>query len=354
MKCVNFIKQDKYVKDFISLPKKIYDKDDNMENPNTMKSILLDEHPLSKYYKLNKFLVYDDDNKVAGRFIITEYPDDKEVCYIGFFECINDKKIAKLLFDEANKFAKENNYKKIVGPVDASFWIKYRLKINKFERPYTCEPYNKDYYYDLFLNNDYKVTEHYVSNRYEIADETYSSPKFVEHYNEFLKAGYEIVKPKDEDFDKCMEEVYVMVSNLYNDFPIYKDVKKEDFLDVFSSFKSIINMDMVRMAYYKGQAVGFYISVPNYNNLVYHLNAVNIAKIMKIRKKPKDYVMLYMGVEKGHTGLGKALVFAIMEELKQSHLPSIGALARDGKINAKYADEMIKSQYEYVLLERNV
>ena len=50
----------------------------------------------------------------------------------------------------AYKFAKEKWYKKIVGPVDASFWNKYRLKINLFDkRPYTGEPYNLKYYFNL-------------------------------------------------------------------------------------------------------------------------------------------------------------------------------------------------------------
>jgi hypothetical protein len=353
MKIINFNKEENYIKDFISLPKKLYTKYDNMEDPNTMEDILLGKHPLSNDFILNKYLIYKSDS-VVGRFIITEYPDDNITCYIGFFECINDKKVAKYLFDEAYKFAKENKYKYILGPVDASFWIKYRLKINKFERPYTGEPYNKDYYLDLFKNNKYAIKEHYVSNRFETVDESYKNPKFKEHYDEFINLGYEIVKPKDKDFDKCMEEVYYLVTDLYRDFPVFKDVKKEDFLDVFKSFKKIINMDMVRMAYYKGEPVGFYISVPNYNNLVYHLNAVNIAKILKIKKKPTDYVMLYMGVAKGHTGLGKALVYSIMLELMESGLPSIGALARDGKINAKYAEDKIDSQYEYVLLERKI
>ena len=353
MKCIKFEYEDKYVNDFIELTKKLYTKEDNMEDVSTMKSILLDKHPLSSDFKLNKFLIYKND-EVVGRFIITEYPDDKKVCYIGFFECIDDSKVAKYLFENAYSFAKEKKYKNIVGPVDASFWIKYRLKINKFERPYTCEPYNKDYYFKLFKENNYKVIEHYVSNRYEQVDETYRNPKFKEHFDEFIGLGYEIVKPKDSDFEKCMGEVYEMVTNLYSDFPIYKNVSKEKFMDVFRSLGKIINMDMVRMAYYKGKPVGFYISVPNYNNLVYHLDFFNILKVLKIKKKPKDYVMLYMGVETGHTGLGKALVYSIMLELMKNKLPSIGALARDGKINAKYASEKIDSQYEYVLLGRDL
>ena len=111
MKCIRFDKEDKYIKDFIDLPKKLYTKKDNMEDSSTIKSLLLEEHPLSKYFKLNKFLVYKE-NSVVGRFIITEYPDDKKVCYIGFFECINDNKVARCIFKEAELFAKEKGYKK--------------------------------------------------------------------------------------------------------------------------------------------------------------------------------------------------------------------------------------------------
>ncbi len=356
MKIIEFTTETNYVKDFISLAKKLYSSKDNMEDPGTIKSILLGNHPLSNDFKLNKYLVYED-NKAVGRFIITEYPDDKDVCYIGFFECINDDKVAKFIFDEANKIAKEKKYKKIIGPVDASFWIKYRLKINKFERPYTGEPYNKDYYYKMFLDNNYKVIEHYVSNVFERVDESYSDPKFTEHYNEFMKLGYEIIKPKRKDFEKCLEEIYYLIMDLYSSFPIFKKISKDSFIKLYSSYKLIINMDMIRMAYYKGKAVGFCISVPNYYNRVYHVSLatpLHLVHILFERRYPRGYVMPYLGADRNHKGLGKAIAFSIAEELKKNNLPSINALIRDGNINIKYGEDKITDQYEYVLLERTL
>ena len=353
MKCINFNQEEKYIKDFIELPKKLYTKKDNMEDPNTISDLLLGKHPLSSYFNLTKFIIYKN-GETVGRFIITEYPDDKKTCYIGFFECINNKKVAKFLFKNAYEYAKVKKYKKIVGPVDASFWIKYRLKTNKFERPYTGEPYNLAYYYNLFIDNDFKVCDHYTSQLYEKVDETYFDAKFTKHYDEFIKLGYKIEKPSIKDYDKCIGEVYDLVTDLYSDFPIFKDVEKEDFLKLYKSYEKIINMEMVRMAYYKNKAVGFYISIPNYNNIVYHLTPFNILKILRQRKKPKGYVMLYMGVDQKHRGLGKALVYSIVEELKKNNLPSIGALAHDGKINQNYAKEKLNSRSEYVLLERKI
>ena len=84
----------------------------------------------------------------------------------------------------------------------------------------------------------------------------------------------------------------------------------------------------------------------------YLLVQLDVVNILKTKKKPKRYVMLYMGVDQNHRGLGKALTYAIMKELMASGLPSIGALIRDGKVNQKYAADDITDVYEYALLER--
>ena len=354
MKLIKFDKEDKFIKEFVKLPTELYDSSDNMEDPDSMKKILNEEHPLSKYFKLDKFIVTDDSDKCKGRFCITTYEGD-DTAYLGFFECVNDKEVAKFLFEKAYEFCKEKGYAKIQGPVDASFWIKYRLKINKFETPYTGEPYNKDYYFDLFKDNGFEVCEHYTSNAFHGVDESYSNEFYEQRFKDFEAAGYEIKSPTEEDFSTAIDDVYRLVTDLYSDFPIFKNVKQEDFLEVFMSYKQIMNMSMTKLAYYKGKAVGFYVSIPDYGNLVYHTgNPLNIMKILKLKKKPKRYVMLYMGVDQNHRGLGKALVFSIIKELKSSGLPSIGALMRDGKLTQTYVTEEVTDVYEYVLLERKI
>ena len=289
-----------------------------------------------------------------GRFAITIYPND-DIAYLGFFECIKEKEVARLIFDVAKKFAKDNKYKKIVGPVDASFWIKYRLKINMFDRlPYTGEPYNKDYYYEMFLDNNFKVIEHYTSNIYKTVDYKYENEKYLNRYNAFIQKGY-IIKSLDiKEYNNVLNELYFLLTDLYKDFPIYKHIEQSDFIDVFRSYKMILNPSMVKLAYYNNKLVGFFFILPNYNNMVYNLNIINIAKILKQKRRPKEYIMLYMGVDKEHTGLGKAIAYSIIKELKKSELPSIGALTKDGKLTQNYVEEMIENRYEYVLMELDI
>lgn len=353
MKLVKVGTEKSNIKRFVDFPKRMYSSKDNMESASQMKALLEGTHPLSKYFDLDAYLILRDD-VTAGRFAITTYPDDT-TAYLGFFECINDKEVSSFLFSEAEKIAKEKKCSVIIGPVDASFWLKYRLKINNFDLPpYTGEPYNKDYYLELFQNSGYEISEHYTSSAFRSVGEDYINEKFENRYKEFLAQGYKIESPKAKEYEKAVEEVYTLITELYSDFPIYKNVSKEDFCEMFKSYKTIMNMSMTKMAYYNGKAVGFYISLPDYGNRVYHASLLDIPGILKTRKHPDRYVMLYMGVDQKHRGLGKALVYAIMKELMQSGLPSIGALARDGKVTQNYAEEEKTSIYEYVLLKHEL
>ena len=352
MKCIQFERQKKYIEDFIRLPQKLYSRKTNMENPGEVRKLLLGTHPLSKYFAMHKFLIYDGE-KAVGRFAITVYPGD-ETAYIGFFECVNDSAVAAFLFRRARDFAKSHGCRKLTGPVNASFWIGYRLKTNLFDQPpYTGEPYNKDYYLKLFEDNGFAVCQHYTSNGYGVLST--QEPLYDDRYHKFLDKGYRIVSPNIRDYDKVVKELYELITDLYSDFPVYKDLSHRDFAKVFSDYRHIINMSMVKMAYYEDKAVGFFVSVPDYGNGVYHLRSLpNLFKLFSVKRKPKQYVMLYMGVDREHRGLGKALAGSIMEELRQSGLPSIGALARDGKPTQRYGEEHIERQYEYVLLEQTL
>ena len=102
---VRFDKEENRIKDFIALKKKLYTRKNNTESVSDITRILTETHPLSHYFKLDKFLVYDD-GKVCGRFCFTRYDDDP-VCYIGFYECVNRADAAKFLQEKAKLTTKQ-------------------------------------------------------------------------------------------------------------------------------------------------------------------------------------------------------------------------------------------------------
>ena len=353
MKVVKFQDEEKYIKDFLKLPKLLYRHGDNTEDVKETRNILLGNHPLSGDFSLHKYLVYDKGKPVA-RFVITLYPKDS-TAYFGFFECIDDNDAAKAAFDAAEVFAAAHNCKHIVGPVDASFWIKYRLKINKFDsKPYTGEPYNKDYYQRLFEANGYKICDHYTSNQYKPAHYKYINKEYLGKYQEFMKKGYEIRDLDPDYFTESLSELYELIVVLYSDFPIFKKPSKEAFMSVFDSYRKIIDPKMVKLGYKDDKMVGFFVSIPNYHNDVYNITPAKLFRILKTRKKPTEYIMLYIGVDQAHHGLGRALVYSVIQELNQNKCPSIGALMHDGKVTQSYAKDMIDQVYEYALFKKEI
>ena len=353
MEFIQFDRETNYIRDFLSLPRMLYTSKDNMEDPGGVKKFLLGTHPLSKYFSLDKFLICDG-GKPVGRFAVTSYPGD-DAAYFGFYECIDDDSVARFLFERAIIFCREKGFSKIVGPVDGSFWQKYRLKINLFDRPpYTGEPYNKPYYFRQFTDNGFTVAEHYTSNHFHSLEENYRNERYEKRFRQFLQKGYRIESPTDENYDRILDQVYDMIMELYSDFPIFKSLSREDFRDIYGSYKLIMNMSMTKIAFLEDKAVGFFISIPDYGNAVYHTNLFSIPKILKTKKTPEQYVMLYMGVLPEHKGLGRTLVYSIMQELSRNGCPSIGALMRDGKLTQHYASEIVTEVYEYVLLEHSL
>lgn len=342
----------KYTNDFLKLPSALYGKKYITQNKNEEQQILKKNHILSKYFKAEAYIVYKD-NEICTRCIITEYENDVSL-YFGFFESQNDEAAVKMLFNEVQRIAASGGYKNIVGPVNCSFWISYRLKADHYNsEPYISEPYNLSYYHELFEKCGFSVSNKYVSNLYgRITDE---KTKYVKRYNLFTSNGYKIESPKKAEFETAIEHIYDMIMELYKDFPIFKSMTKQDFIVYFMKYRLILDYSIVKIAYYENEAVGFFIGMPDYGNLLY--NDINIITLLKIYFKKifcKNYVLMYMGVKAGHEGLGSAILQPILEFLNKKKAKSIGSFIKVGKVSESYVHEEIIDKFVYNLYVKNL
>lgn len=339
---------------FLSLPKKLYGKDEIMQDRSTEYRLLTGMHTLSRYFDVYPIIVLDEHKNTAARCVVTVYPDCG-YAYLGYFECIRDPQAAQAAVERAKKLARALGRNKLIGPVDCSFWIRYRLKTNRFGRPYTGEPYNKDYYPQLFDSCGFRVCGEYISNKFPSITDEVRDELFEEKLWEFTDRGYTLVQSTPETFDKCLRDVYRLLIELFSDFPVYSRITEDEFCEMYSSMGKIIDHSMVRLAYYKGEPVGFFVSVPDMGNAVSgRITPDKLIRILTEKKKPKCYIMLYMGAAHGHHGLGKAMSESIKETLAKNGAQSVSALIRKGKVNSKYFASMVEFQYEYKLYETEV
>ena len=64
---------------------------------------------LQREGKEQELLLLSEFNKIAGRFVITTVKNER-VAYLGFFECVYNRRIAQFLFKKATQFVKEKGY----------------------------------------------------------------------------------------------------------------------------------------------------------------------------------------------------------------------------------------------------
>lgn len=354
MKVIQFQTEKKNIRKFLSLPSKLYTRKEITQNLQEEKRLLLGTHTLSHYFSVRGFLVLDEREKPLARCMVTLYPGEQEA-FLGFFESVEDKVVSKLLFDEVHRFCREKGREKIIGPVDASFWIRYRFKVNYFGRPYACEPYNKSYYPSLFELAGYHVRAEYFSNMYGRIPSSHSNAKHERRFLQMKERGYIIKNPEPEEFEESLREIYRMMIHLYSNFPAFRFISEQEFMELFSSLRYILKYDMVFMAYYKGKAVGFFVGIPDYANLIYgKLTPLKLWRVQRIKRQPQRYIMLYMGVEKEHLGLGTSLAYISESRLQELQAESVGALIQKGKVTGHYFQELIEEKFDYVLYEREV
>ena len=338
--------------DFLALPAQLYDRRYLVQNLETEQALIAGAHPLSHYIRFHAYVVYRSDVPVA-RFALTYYTD--RIVYIGFFECEPQKDTASFLFAQVDTLAKKHQAQQIIGPVNASFWLQYRLKTNHFDKPpYVGEPYNLDYYESQFADNGYVVRDRYISTIYSHILSKRRFDEFRHKHQVFKKKHYEMIGISYKNFDKHIDDFYAMVMKLYADFPVFHPITKDEFRTIFAPMKHLVVPSFAKIAYHHGKPAGFLFGLPDYQTLLTNPTGINKLTIVLKKLRAPRYVMLYMGVLPEHTGLARALLKTTIVSLYLRLAPLVGALIHEGKVTGSYAHESIDDTYTYVLLTKKV
>lgn len=343
---------------FLSLPKKLYDKKFLTQDLELEKKILNCTHPLSIDFDIYPFILLNTSGKIVSRCVLTVYPNDNNG-YVGFFESVYSEDAVNCLINKVKAKAKELGLIKLIGPIDCSIWIKYRFKVDYFDEYYTGEPYNKDYYPDLWEKIGFNKCLGYYSNRLRVPTEEDYNDKIERVTKRLLdKKKYLIISPNSDTLNVALEDVYGLLSHLYSEFPYYKYITKTQFCMLFEKLGKIFNYDMVKLVYDENdelkELIGFLVAVPNYSCLLNNPSIFDIGKIKKIKKNPKDFVLLYLGASPKHLGLGGVLAHLCKEYMQKYECMSINALVRENNQSGKLYEELTVKKYNYSMYEMEV
>jgi GNAT superfamily N-acetyltransferase len=274
---------DREAKEFIRFPKKLYKDDpfwvcplDNEVNASFNPS----KNHTFAHGEAKRWLLIDENGVTIGRiaaFIdtIRSSASRQPTGGIGFFEVINDKVAAFLLFDTAREWLSSKGMEAMDGPINfGENDTNWGLLVEGFTQPGFGMPYHKKYYKGFF--EDYGFKNYF--EQYSYHKDVGSVEIFPERFMKIAdwiskKPGYSFrhfeFKKKDA-FIKDLVEVYNSTWSVFKED--FTPLETAILMESFNKAKAFIDEELIWFAYHNGKPISFFILYPDLNQIIKYFN----------------------------------------------------------------------------------
>ena len=309
-------KKDK--KDFIELSCLIYNKDENWIRPLDKDINSVFDPKKNKAFRKGDITrwILKNNNKTIGRiaaFYSKKNENEKlKVGGCGFFECINDRKASKLLFDTAKNWLEKKGFHSMDGPINFGerdkWWgcLAYGFNID----PNYQQNYGKDYYPLLFESYGFDILFKQFTFFKKI--KTPLSEKLKYKAEKALKnKDYSFRMLEKKNIDNYILDFMKIYNEAWAKYPGVSALKLSQAKSIFNQLKPILDEKILWFAYEKEEPIGFFICIPEMNQIFKYVNGKLdlIGKIktyyhLKIKKSCKKIIGLVFGIVPKHQGKG--------------------------------------------------
>ena len=273
------------------------------------------KNPYHKHGEIERFIVIKN-NKTVGRIAVfysnkKNTKENLKTGGIGFFECINNQKVANLLFEKSVSWLKEKNIEAMDGPINfgekEKFW---GLLVEGFNKHTVYgQNYHLEYYKKLFETFGFKkyYNQHVYCKdlREPYPDKFYERAKRIES-----RPDFSIDHMKNYDFKKYSKYFTNIYNEAWGTHHTFKPIKEEQAEKMFRKMKPIIDQQLIWFGFYKEVPICFFIGIPDVNHYLKHVNG-NLNTWGKIKflfhkkfNKSDTVVALVFGVTTKFQGFG--------------------------------------------------
>lgn len=324
----------KDLRTFIDFPHELYRDDENYvpELFMAQRDLLSPgKHPFYQHGKAQLFLAYDED-RLAGRIaaiINGNHNDFNQVNdgFFGFFDSINNQKVADALLDAAKGWLKECKASTMVGPVNPSTNEACGLLIEGYDSPpMILMPYNKPYYQELL--EQYGLTKQvdlvaYALHETDLGDKPVRLQEALIHR---LAAKGITIRSFDlkHNFKKELEAFGKVYNDAWDKNMGFVPMTREEFNFMGKDLKMIADTDFCLAAEHEGKVVGIALCLPDINQVLKKIKKgrlfpTGIFKLLLGRKKINALRILALGVIEPYRKMGIEACFyaTIMKNGKQ-------------------------------------
>ncbi|MCL7971617.1 MAG: N-acetyltransferase [marine benthic group bacterium] len=314
---------------FLELPYRIYDGDPNWVPPliRDMK-VMFDKkaHPFHQHSDVQPYIALRGDETV-GRIVAihnrnhVEYHEES-VGFFGFFECVDEQKVANALLRTAEEWLRDRGLEVIRGPASFSTNEQAALLVDGFDRPPAIMmPYNPEYYEDLILNAGFRsamdMVAYYLDNNHP--------PEYLLKLEQRLakRVGVTLRTLRKEDFAAELDRVLMVYNKAWEKNWGFVPMTDPEIRHMADELKMAVMKDPEQVIFVEskeGEPVGFALWLKDYNQALIkargRLFPFGLLKVLRRAKTIDMCRVLTLGLveEYRHKGIDNLLYLRIFRE----------------------------------------
>ena len=263
--------------------------------------------------------------------------NEKVTSYIGNVNILEKYRKNEIeMFNEIFENLKKDGIELIIGPLNGTTWNTYRYVTDKGNHPpFLMEPFNEDYYVELFEKIGFKPLAYYISTIMENMNPVQRGnlSKKIEKLKKFdFYEDIEVKSAENEDLLVVLNKVYDLTIEAFRNNFLYSELDREIFIKMYMSYEDKIVKKLFKMLYLKNELIGYVFGIPDYLELankgkVETMILKTIAISPKYNGKGMGYILIDELVKEAENLGYKNVIYALMHEKNISK--NIGLLLGD-------------------------
>jgi GNAT superfamily N-acetyltransferase len=265
---------------FLRLPVRLYKNDPKWIRPLDQDIEAVFDPAKNKFFahgECTRWIIQNGNGETVGRVAAfinrnSAFTYDQPTGGMGFFECINHRETAFQLFDACKEWLQTRGMEAMDGPInfgDRNKW--WGLLVEGFTAPNYGMFYHHPYYRDLF--EAYGFEDYYRQYTYFRKVKEPLHPIVVKKAERiFANPDYAFRHIEKDKLGKYGEDFRTIYNKAWADRGDVPEMTPDQLKAVMKEFKPILDEDIVWFAYYKQEPVGFFVMLPEMNQIFRHVN----------------------------------------------------------------------------------
>ncbi len=279
------------------------------------------KNPFFDHANVEYYLAISDQGEVLGRIsahIDRDYVkfQEEKTGFFGFFDCIDDVEVAGALLEVASDFHSKKGMESLIGPMNFNTNQEIGVLIQGFDsNPFIMMPYNFPYYPRLLEGGGFVKAK----DLYAYYADWGPTPGVIKRVSERvkMKSGVHLRGLDIKNFASELELFKKIYNSAWQKNWGFVPMTDEEIDYLAHDLKQIIDPSLAFFAYLNDQPVGFFLALPDYNQILKGVNGrlfpFGLFKLLWNKRKINKLRVLIMGVIDGHRQSGIEAV--MLEEI---------------------------------------